>query len=347
MKELTFMARYNQNWRIPWNQTLQVVRDSLEWDVDDGFTMSGTWRGRMPENGLYKFIGFTEAKNNDGANLLDSMDLPMFVTFNPDKTWNAIDYYYKQENNGTFTDNTDNVKSFDIGGLIHYSFIDHANWLVNDRTARFADTMMAKFDFFTTQQKVFEILKDDYYGFAGCFGGHWYTGRDIIARSTGNMYYFNALSMQTGEIEAQEILNRKANAGTLDDRVISFRTTYLNASSNNTAQTTEVGSTSSAQLGNRHSWADIIKGSRSGERKDFANNMEGTMGEFNGGIDRLLNPIERIVLNDIYDPRCGFTSQILTNSAITDGLVYHPKHIDFYKGTTELFAVTYQKNRNS
>lgn len=351
MKEFTVASRWNQNWKQPYNVTIQLLRDTLEWDKDEGFTMAGTWEGLLPENGLYSFEPYSSVKFiSTKENVLKKKDVLMYVTFNTDNTWQAVDFWYKQTVGGTYTIRP-GVKTADIASFFHYAFVARQPWFtiggydLSDNHL----TNQIPYDFkaFTPHTALFDVLNNDYYGYGACYGGRVFVGRSINYRykTDYNLYLLNGTNLDGANITSNEVMDRNSIAYTKNDgESISYRTTYLNATTNNLYQTSAAGSITTTFV-NRHSFEDLYRPSTS-ERKDYVSNPEGTFTEYANGIDRDKPGLTKIILNAIYEPWCGFPS-VKVVAGFNPGLMFHPKHINFYEGTTELFAVNYKADKDN
>lgn len=350
MKEFTIASRWNQNWKQPYNLTIQLLRESLEWDKDDGFTMSGTWEGLLPENGLYSFEPFSKVKfTTTKTNVLKGKDVLMYVTFNTDNTWQAEDFWYKQTVGGTYTARP-GTKTADIAGFFYYAFVGRQPWYtiggydISDN--HLSNQISYDFKDFTPHTALFDVLNNDYYGYGACYGGRVFVGRSINYRykTDYHLYLLNGSNLDGANISSQEVMNRNSIAYTRNDNeTFSYRTTYLTGTSNY-YQTSESGSTGNV-FTNRYSFEDLYRPS-TGERKDYVSNPEGTFTDYANGIDREKPSLNKIILNAIYEPWCGFPSKGVV-AGFNPGSMFHPKHINFYEGTTELFAVNYKANKDN
>lgn len=351
MREMTVAVRYNQNWKFPWNNTIQLIRDEMIWDKDEGFTMSGIWQGRLPENGLYKFepvskVKFTTTKEN----VLKDRSILMYVTFNTDFTWQANDFWYNMEVGGQVTSNP-TTKTADIASFANYAFAGYESWLGSgyDLSDNHASNQVP-YDFkdWNPATTTLDICNNDYYGYGAFYGGLLFIGRSINYRYKPKykLYKLNGLALGGSNIIHDEIKNRKAIAFTLNDnQTVSYRTTYLNATAGNAYQSSQSGGTATNPIGNRGAFVDLYRISGS-ERKDYVPNLEGSRAEYQDGYDRTKPIVDSITLNGVYEPYCGFPTTT-TTSGFNVGIMLHPKRIDFYNRTTELFTVDYKASKDN
>lgn len=360
MIELVYAERYRQNWRKPWDKTIQMKRDTLQWNKDNGFVMGGTWEGRKPENGLYKFDDFTAVKsfeNNTlfsvGDNMLKGLQLIMLCTFQSDNTWQAEDYWYAQTIKGATTTNTNFKQTHNLSMAVYNSFWKDDPWFTNTRSPYMENEQFyRKFNqMLETQKDAIALADNDFLGFLGCIGGIWFTGRDLNAGTLGIQRMINGQAIQAGELQFNSVTSRKSTAFSLngDNRFV-YKVNYVIAPNNNTSTPVYADRGDNALAytdafkANQIVWRDDAV-TKTGVDADYSPNMEGSLSDYNEGIQRKKVSIDNIIINEAHDPRTVFLSNTSSN-VLKLGECYYVKEVDYYERKTTLFGVVVASNRN-
>lgn len=215
MIELTYAKRYYQtiaDEKNAWGMVIQLVRTDLKWTRKEGMQMSGTWEGKIPESGLYLFVNGTSVKFFDQkTGAMDNLDFPMYVTFQTDGTWDAIDFYYNFKhpgigaaNGGGGVEETHPVKDiasytlnvytkdiltpqYDVNLDLNYIAVPE-RWLNMDFTMRMENTQN---------------------GYVACYGGYFFTAKPVINPSAINgarARQINPQSVQSDGVKYAEAL---------------------------------------------------------------------------------------------------------------------------------------------
>lgn len=341
MKEMTIATRFRMSTQYPWDLPIQLVRTEFSWDETSGFTMSGTWKGRLPQNGIYKFHWYSEVTSNisgvynETKPIFTSSDsIVMICTFDSNGTWQASDWYYGNSIPGIIMhkDGVDDTRLFSDGASITFNQV-LSKWSGNPQySISLGNGRWRQYQLLSGQEKTLNSNPDSEFGVIKSFGRYFFCDRDVImslgADFSKGTQMLNMLSVQPGDIEQGGIYDFNKTAVSLGtDGKYRAMGTVLNGETKIFINKTDASAGS-----NRHGFMYVF-----GQSNDVGIDMEGGVTEYENGVTRTTPLIKNLSINQVVHPMTAFFVEkpdITTPNKINNYLM--PSKVDFYNKKTSL-----------
>lgn len=347
MIETTFAQRFVENATSPWGITVQMKRTALSWSAKDGVKMAGTWSGRIPQNGIYRFLNHTNACDEDGISWLSDFQPIMICTFNADGSWEGVDFNYKNEFRGQTLPNDSFVTTLDPSELIADTF-SHAG----SNQIGSTDLLRLRTDNLTLPKAINqrEILKlgGDYLGFVACWRNIFFTARDAISGAQSSIlggiipktihpHSVSGKSIQTaGAMEFQTMgftvyEDSSATSGFKYDLKMRVNGSLISKSGQTYPNISTGGGIKTSTLTGTSGTTTLT-------------DLEGTWGDDVGSVYTRKPTFSKIILNEAVSPFSGFVYGV--GSAQYSGDAFVVGEVDFFNNTTTLIGINFSPSQN-